>query len=463
MTKILPLHLFLLLLFFSCNNSSKESYDLVISNASIIDVENDEIMDGQTIFISAGKIVKVIDSRDKDSYTAKEEIDASGKFVMPGLWDNHVHFRGGDTLIQENKDLLPLFLAYGITTLRDAGGDITPSVLEWKKQIANGELAGPTIFSSGPKLDGDKPAWPGSIKVSDSSGIEAALDSLEKLEVDYVKMYDGNLSAENYYGIIKAAEERGLKTTGHMPMNADFMKAVSLGLDGIEHMYYPLKACSPAADSLTKLDLGYGMIEPLIDTYDPELAEEVFAKISEENVFVTPTLYIGKTLAEVLEVDHQQDSLLIYIGPGIQKTYQGRIEGAKRAKASGSKMREKMEEISARMIEPMQNAGVKILAGSDCGAFNSYVYPGQSLHGELNALAEAGLSNAQALRTSIVNGPEFFGLGDNYGSVEEGKVADLLLLEENPLENLQNIQGITAVVKNWKVFNSEDLKELLQM
>lgn len=228
-------------------------------------------------------------------------------------------------------------------------------------------------------------------------------------------------------------------------------------------MYYPLKACSPAADSLTKLDLGYGMIEPLIDTYDPELAEEVFAKISEENVFVTPTLYIGKTLAEVLEVDHQQDSLLIYIGPGIQKTYQGRIEGAKRAKASGSKMREKMEEISARMIEPMQNAGVKILAGSDCGAFNSYVYPGQSLHGELNALAEAGLSNAQALRTSIVNGPEFFGLGDNYGSVEEGKVADLLLLEENPLENLQNIQGITAVVKNGKVFNSEDLKELLQM
>ncbi len=118
------------------------------------------------------------------------------------------------------------------------------------------------------------------------------------------------------------------------------------------------------------------MIEPLIDTYDPELAAEVFAKMSEENVYVTPTLYIGKTLSEILEVDHQQDSLLKYIGPGIQKTYQGRIEGAKRAKASGSKMREKMEEISAQMIEPMQNAGVKLLAGSDCGAFNSYVYPG---------------------------------------------------------------------------------------
>ncbi|MBZ9629262.1 amidohydrolase family protein [Salegentibacter sp. LM13S] len=446
----------------SCNNKETKTYHLVIFNATIVDVENNDLKEGQTIFISEDEIVEVSDYRDKDSYTSKEEIDAHGKFVMPGLWDNHVHFRGGDTLIQENKDLLPLFLAYGITTVRDAGGDITPSVMEWKDQIAKGKLNGPTIFSSGPKLDGDQPAWPGSIKVSDSSDIVTALDSLEKLEVDYVKMYDGNLSAENYYGIIKAAEERGLKTTGHMPMSADFMKAISLGLDGAEHMYYPLKACSPAADSLTRLNLGYGMIEPLIDTYDPELTDEVFAKMSEENVFVTPTLYIGKTLAEILEVNHQQDSLLDYIGPGIQQTYQGRIEGAKRAKASGSEMREKMEEISNRMIEPMQNAGVKILTGSDCGAFNSYVYPGESLHGELNALAEAGLTNAQVLKSSIINGPKFLNLGAKYGGVEEGKIADLLLLEENPLENLQHLNTITAVVKSGKVFNREDLRNMLQ-
>lgn len=461
MNKLIPLILILIGLS-SCNNKETVNYDLVISNTSIIDTENDEIKEGQTIFISDGEIVEVRDSDNKDSYTSKDEIDAQGKFVMPGLWDNHVHFRGGDTLIQENKDLLPLFLAYGITTVRDAGGDITPSVLEWKNQITNGELNGPTIYSSGPKLDGDKPAWPGSIKVSGSSDIVSALDSLEKLEVDYVKMYDGNLSAENYYGIIEAAEKRGLKTTGHMPMSADFMKAISLGLDGAEHMYYPLKACSPAADSLTKLDLGYGMIEPLIDTYDTELADEVFAKMSEENVFVTPTLYIGKTLAEILEVDHQQDSLLNYIGPGIEKTYQGRIEGAKRAQASGSKMREKMEEISVKMIEPMQNAGVKILAGSDCGAFNSYVYPGESLHGELNALNEAGLSNAQALRTSVVNGPEFMDLGENYGSIAQGKVADILILDENPLKDIKNLSKINSVIKGGKVFDKAELNEMLR-
>lgn len=446
----------------SCKNKETKAYDLVIYNAQIIDVENESLSENQSIFISEGEIVEVRKGIDKEQFVADRLIDASGKFVIPGLWDNHVHFRGGDTLVEENKDLLPLFLAYGITTVRDAGGDITPSVMEWKDQIANGELDGPRIFSSGPKLDGDKPAWPGSIKVSDSSDIVAALDSLEKLDVDYVKTYDGNLSAENYYNIIEETENRGLKVTGHMPMSADFMKAISLGLDGAEHMYYPLKACSPIADSLTKLNLGYGMIEPLIDTYDPELAVEVFAKMSEENVYVTPTLYIGKTLSEILEVDHQQDSLLNYIGPGIQKTYQGRIEGAKRAKASGSKMREKMEEISARMIEPMQNAGIKLLAGSDCGAFNSYVYPGESLHGELNALSKAGLSNAQVIKTSIINGPEFLDLGSEYGSIVSGKVADILILDKNPLENIDNLKKINTVIKSGEVYDRERLNTMLE-
>lgn len=94
----------------------------------------------------------------KGKYEALEILDAQNKYVMPGLWDMHVRFRGGDSLIQENKDLLPLFLAYGVTTVRDAGGDITPSVMDWRKQIQNGTLDGPSIFSSGPKLDDSEAA-----------------------------------------------------------------------------------------------------------------------------------------------------------------------------------------------------------------------------------------------------------------------------------------------------------------
>lgn len=460
--KIFIFPLAILILFFSsCEDNKKETYDLIISNTSIVNIKSGAIVENQLILISGDTIRKIDDSANRENYSATQELDGSGKYVIPGLWDMHVHFRGGDTLIEENKNLLPLFLAFGITTIRDAGGDISPAVLKWREQIKAGELDGPNIFTSGPKLDGAVPAWPGSISVTNEQDIENALDSLESLKVDYVKMYDGSLTKEAYYQIIKATSKRDMKTTGHMPLSADFLEAIDYGLNGIEHLYYPLKSCTPLEDSLTSLNIGYGIMEKVIDTYDPRLAEDVFTKMSKNNVFVTPTLQIGKTLAQILDVDHSKDTLLPYIGKGIQLTYQGRIESAKRARAKGSTMRSKMEDISAKMIRPMWEAGVKILAGSDSGPFNSHVYPGESLHGELISLVAAGLSPQQALETSIINGPAFFNLENQYGSVETGKTAHLLLLNKNPLENIENLSSIYAVVKSGKIYNRQTLNKML--
>lgn len=458
--KILPV-LFLVSILLSCNTEEKEKFDLLILNASIVDVTSGEILQERMVGIKGDTIRFVGEMTDSDSYEADKTINAENKFLMPGLWDMHVHFRGGDTLVEENKDFLPLFLAHGITTVRDAGGDITPSVLEWREQIEKGTLEGPRIFTSGPKLDGDNPAWPGSIRITNTQDIENALDSLEAMGVDYVKMYDGNLSKEMFYEIIKAAEKRGLKTTGHMPLSADFLEALDSGLDGTEHMYYALKAGSPVADSLTALNLGYGMMDQIIETYDSELAQQVFEKMVAKDVYVTPTVHIGKTLAEMLDVDHSQDSLLTYMGPGVRESYQGRIKSAQRARDAGSTSRSKMEQQTSAMLVPMYEAGVKLLAGSDSGAFNSFVYPGGSLQDELQGFVKAGLSPQQALTTSVIYGPSFFGLEEFYGGVAEGKVADLILLENNPLEDIENIKGIEAVIIGDKIFRKEDLKKML--
>lgn len=454
--------LVLVIFFSSCQNAPKEKADLLILNATIVDVRSGKETKGQLVAISGDTILGVTPMENRNNFEAAEILDVENKFLMPGLWDMHVHFRGGDSLIEENKDLLPLFLAHGVTTVRDAGGDITPAVLEWREQIKNGNLSGPSIFTSGPKLDGPQPAWAGSIKVETPQDIEAALDSLESIGADYVKMYDGSLSKEAFYGIIKASETRGMKTTGHMPLSADILKAIEYGLDGSEHLYYTLKACSPLADSLTRQNLGYGMMNDIIETYDPNLAQEVFTKMRDHEVFIAPTLHIGKTLSEILEVDHHSDSLLPLIGDGIQETYKGRVEGAKRAKASGSTMRQKMEKISQEMIKPMFDAGVSLLAGSDCGAFNSYVYPGGSLHGEFRRFVDAGLSPRETLSTSVLKGPEFFGLENDYGSIEAGKVADIILLEKSPLENIDNLQEISVVIKNGRLYDHQELKNMLQ-
>lgn len=456
----------LLALFFntltSCQKNEPRELDLLLTGANVVDVENDTILTGLSVGIRNDTIRFVRELAPGDLPRSKRVIDLKGKYLMPGLWDNHVHFRGGDTLIGENKDLLKLFLAYGITTVRDAGGDINLSVLQWRKQIQDGILMGPRIFTSGPKLDGLKPAWPGSISIDSEGDVVNALDSLQSLDVDFVKFYDGSLKAELFYATIEEAEKRKLKTTGHMPMSASIEKAAKLGLDGSEHMYYVLKSCSPLADSLTALDLGYGMIPEIERTYDPEVAQSLFSELSEEGMFVTPTLFISKTLSEILDTDHEQDSLRKFIGEGIQSTYQRRIDNARKARERGSDMRSKVLKRGMQMIRAMSDSGMTILAGSDCGAFNSFVYPGESLHGELRMLEQSGLSPAEALKASVINGPAFFGLQDYYGSVSSGKVGDLIVLEENPLSATKNLQTMSWLIRKSNAFSRSELVDDLK-
>lgn len=446
----------------SFKSPKKEKYDLLILNSRIIDVEKGTVSKNSFVAILKDTIRLVGDMSKLNGLEAVKTININNKYIMPALWDNHVHFRGGEALILENKNLLPLFLAYGVTTVREAGGDMTPQVMQWRNQIKAGELSGPTIFTSGPKLDGSKPSWAGSIKVENEKDIEKALDSLQSIGVDFVKMYDGNLTKEAFYGIIKAAEKRGLKTTGHMPLSANILEGINYGLDGTEHLYYVLKASSPKADSLTKLNLGYGMMGTLVETFDPLLAQKVYKKMVQKNVFVTPTIYIGQVLANILKTDHIKDAMLPYIGNGIIKTYQGRIDGAKRASANGGFLQAKTEKIFSEMVKPMYKAGVNILAGSDCGANNSFIYPGESLHQELFHLVKAGLTPQEALKTSIINGPKFFEKQKVYGNIKKGKISDLLILDSNPLEDIKNIQTINGVVLRGKFFEKSDLNKMLE-
>lgn len=442
--------------------SPLQKVDTIIYNGTIVDIQNGITIPNRLIAITDGTISFVDKSSNLKSYYASEIIDAKGKFIMPGLWDNHVHFRGGKELIDQNKDFLSLFLAFGVTTVRDAGGDITPSVQNWMSQIEKGEIDGPTIFTSGPKLDGSKPSWDGSIKVVSDEDVQRALDSLESIGSDYVKIYDGNLSKEAYYSIITEAEKRGLKTTGHMPLSADLMRAIELGLDGTEHLYYLLKETAAIADSLAELGLGYQMITPLMRNYEPNLASNAFREIAKNEFYVTPTLYVGKTLAEILLTDHSSDSMLMYIDPKIIDTYQRRINSAERGGEAYTKQRAFWVESFSKMVATMYHSGILILAGSDSGPYNSFTYPGESIHEELRLLVEsAGLTPQEALITSLINGPKFFDLEDSYGSIESGKTADILILNGNPLEDILQTRSINSVIQKGKSYSMSDLKMLL--
>ncbi|WP_419211872.1 amidohydrolase family protein [Maribacter sp. X9] len=457
--------LFILLSIFSCKEKPAILYDVVISNVNLINVETGEI-NNLNIYLKEGRIALLQPNAANPASKSKQIIDAKGTYALPGFWDNHVHFRGGDSLAAANKNFLKLFLANGITTVRDAGGDLTPDVLKWKSAIHDGKLDGPTIFTSGPKIDGPGATWAGSLEVENEMDIEQALDSLQQIPVDFVKLYDSKISGENYVKTIQAAAKRGMITSGHMPFTVTLNETIDAGINGVEHLYYIMKGASADEISITEQlktkELGFWGAMPLLQqSYSDSVAQTLFQKLKANDVFVIPTLHIRHTLSYLDEVDHSKDDYINYISDGIQKTYQGRIDRVKFADAKTVADRKALDQFFVKLAKSLNEAGVFLLAGSDSGAFNSYTYPGISLHKEMEAMVAAGISPLEALQTSAYNGSRFLKKDSDYGTVAVGKKADLVLLNSNPLEHIQNTQDIFMVIKEGEIYTKQTLDSLL--
>ncbi|MBO3698622.1 amidohydrolase family protein [Roseivirga sp. E12] len=452
------------LLLFGCSSKQIEQVDILIQHANVIDVNTGKVSTDMSLGIRNDSIVYI--GGGSSNHSAMQTIDATGKYVIPGLWDMHVHFRGGDELIAENKNLLPLFIANGITGVREAGGDMTSEIFKWQSEIENGSLIGPKIYTSGPKLDGPRATWAGSIPVVTKEDAVIAIDSLEQMNVDFIKLYDSRITKEAYIWILEEAERRGIRTSGHMPFTVMLEDAVTAGLGSVEHLYYILKGSSSAEQKVTDDNINrkagfWGSMTTLMDTYSEEQAQKTFKMLVDNDTYVTPTMHIGNTLSYLDRDDHSNDEYLQYIGNGIIETYQGRIRSAARASEDFVAMRHRLNTAFKNLVPKMSAAGVSLLAGSDSGASNSYTYQGISLHQELAALVEAGLSPLEALKAATINGAKFLRVEDFYGSLEVGKSGDILILDDNPLDDITNTQKINTLVLHSKTYSSADLKAML--
>ena len=426
--------------------------DLLIRHATVVDVAAGRTAPARAIAISGNDIVAVgADASIARRFAARRIVDARGKFVMPGLWDMHVHFGGGPELVEENKALLPLYVAYGVTTVRDAAADLAPSVLEWRAQIAAGKLRGPTIFTSGPKLEGYKPLWKGTIEVGTPAEVDAALDRLQAMKVDFVKITDNTLKPEIFLYALGAAKKRGLKTSAHTPFALTIEQAAKAGLSSVEHIDYLIKAGSPDEAKIgvayTAGTLSYGEAsDRFVDSFDGGYAQRVYRRLAATGLSVTPTLNMGRILAYLDREDHSRDPALPLIGPGLRSTYEWRVERAAKASPAQVAARHREYELSARVLPMLRDAGIPILAGTDAGYLNSFNYPGQGLHDELQRYVEAGLTPREALASATLTGPAFLGRARRYGAVATGKAADLLILDANPLKDIKSTRAIRGVV-----------------
>jgi imidazolonepropionase-like amidohydrolase len=442
----------------------RQPADLVIEGATVIDVRQGATTPARDVVVRGGRIVDV--TADASAYAPTHSIDASGAFVMPGLWDNHVHFGGGPALVDENRNLLPLYIAHGITTVRDAAGDLSETVLEWRAQVADGALLGPTIFTSGPKLEGIDSIWPGDLEVGSEADVRGALDRLQAMRVDFVKITENTLAAPLYMYALAEARRRGFTVSAHVPVALTLDQVSEAGLGSIEHMSYLLRGGAPREAELSAAAAAgrtsaADAVTAMIDSFDEATALTTFKRLAARGTAVTPTLNGSRILAYLDQDTHRGDAYLKYIGPGLQATYEGRVTRAAADDAAAVARRHARFEKSATLVPLLQHAGVTILAGTDAGFLNSFNYPGIGLHDELALLVKSGLTPQQALIASVVNGPEFLRVANKYGAVAVGKAADLLVLDRNPLADISATRAIRAVVVKGRLLDRPALDQML--
>ncbi len=447
--------------------AAPRSADVIIRHATVVDVAGARTVSGQAIVVRGGDIVAVgADATVARRWRAARSIDAGARYVIPGLWDMHVHFGGGPELIAENEALLPLYLAHGITTIRDCAGDLPEQVLAWRDAIAAGALQGPTLLTSGPKIEGLKPVWKGTLETGSTADVDAALAKLKALNVDFVKITDSTLDPQLFLYAVARAKAVGLRTSGHIPMALTVAQAADAGLSSIEHIDYAYKA-GAAAEAAVAADFAAGRIDRaeanrrLDASFSPAQADAAYRRFARQGIAVTPTMNGSRIIAWLDSEDHSQDPYLAYIGPRLRQTYAWRIERAAKDDAAAVAARHARFDRAAAVLPMLQKAGVPIMAGTDAGFLNSFNYPGIGLHDELSLFVRRGLTPAQALASATHTGPAWFGRLDRYGAVARGKAADLVILDANPLADIAATRAIHLVMHKGEVHDRAALDAML--
>ena len=425
---------------------------ILIYNVNVIDVTNGKIAVNKAILINKNRIEEITDNatlRSKNSNA--RQIDAGGRYAIPGLWDMHVHIEGTN-LIEDNLALFPVYIAYGVTTVRDAASDLGIQVLAWRDQINQGQLFGPRIFTAGIKLEGINSIWKGDMEIANEQDLKEKLDSLIDYKVDFIKITENKLAGDLFLKSVIASKKLGFKVSGHVPIDLSIKDLADAGFSSIEHASYLVRLGSDEQKMANDVKTGVlsraDASRQYYENFDQQKATQGYRELAKKNVAVCPTLIGSKQLAYLDEDDHQKDDYLQYLTKRFKANYAWRVNRQAGENKAQVQQRKNNYELIAKQLPFIQSSGMVILAGTDAAALNSFIYPGLALHQELEIFQKAGMSPLSVLQSATINGAKFMGVSDSLATIEPGKIADILLLNENPLKDIRVTKNIFAVIKN---------------
>ena len=436
-----------------------------IYHINVINITDGTVKMNQSVILENGMIKTIEPFKSIDpKIPSSQRIDAKNKFMIPGLCDMHIHLEGAE-LVEDNKALLPVFLAYGITSVRDCASDLGEQVLQWRQEIKDNKLQGPTIFTAGLKLEGKNSVWKGDLEIENEKELEAMLDMLDGYKVDFIKITENTLKGDLFLESVKQAHTRGYKVSGHVPLDVTIGELVDAGLTSVEHATYLLRLGGD--ETSVKKELVDGKINKAeaearyAREFDQEKAITNYKAMGKAGLFVCPTLIGGRQLAYLDETDHSKDPFLQYLTKKFLSNYQWRIDRMANETATQRQQRKERYNFLLKQIPLIQRSGIRIIAGSDAAALNTYVYPAESFIQELEIFRDAGLTPFQILQAATINGAIFFGMEKTTGSIDTGKNADLVVLNENPLENINAVRNINSVIVRGEYYSRADLDKML--
>ena len=440
---------------------------LALTHVTVIDMTGIPPKRDLTVVITGNRITAIARSNQIRIPPGAQVIDAAGKFLIPGLWDMHVHFT-------EIERSFPLFIANGVTGVRNMGGDLE-ELLRWRARVASGKLLGPRVLTCGPILDGPKPAAHGpTIVVANATEGRQTLDMLKQRGADCVKVYD-RLTRDVYFAIIDQAKRDGIPVVGHVPEAITTMEASDAGQKSIEHLGTILQGCSTIEDELRRLEAApmpsggdfsefprriAARGERMLDTYNEQQAKQLFARLIKNQTWQVPTLVTKQALTFIDDFDRNGDERLKYIPQSEQKWWSPKQNFLLRYRTPGYIVYSKrLFQKELDLVGVMHRAGVPLMTGTDLSI--PYTFAGFSLHDELGLFVQAGLTPMEALQAATRNPGVFLGELSSQGTIERGKIADLVLLDANPLENIRNTQRINAVFRNGRYLRKQTLQKML--
>lgn len=439
----------LLVVFVSCGQSEEKVSPtaILISNVNQIDVSDGSLLPNRQIVIDSGKIKRITDHiENPEAYTTT--VDGTGKYVIPGLAEMHAHIPPPSTPAERVEEVLFLYVANGITTIRGMLGH--PGHLTLRKAAKEGRIISPRIFTSSPSLNGNS--------VTSKEEAVKKVSAYQKAGYDFLKIHPG-IQREVFDQVVATANEVGIPFAGHVPVEVGIRHALQSKYASIDHVDGFLEGLVPESANVKPSDNGFFgyAFTPLAET---SKIDELVALAKQNKVWIVPTQSLfERWFAPISSDELLQQPEMVYMPKTTLQNWKARKDESISDPSFNTEQWKRFDSIRKQLIAKLNTNGHGMLLGSD--APQLFNVPGFSIHHEIQGMLDAGMTPLEILKSGTVNPARYFGMENAFGDLKVGLDADMVLLGSNPLDDMTALRDITGVVLRGRWIAKDEIDEKL--